>query len=282
MKRLALALALTLGAMLLLAACSSSSTKNASTVAPAASAAPPGGFAVALSTTTPGPAGTPEVAQATLTVAPAARAAPSPKPTASPSPTPRPDETQTAKAMLLAVNDFPAGWSETPSDSSTPSALDKCKLADSPGKTGQAQTGDFANGGNSGVSETIAIFGTAGQASASTNAFNQEADCVTKAVNDGKLDTDKGTFSMATSGAVSFPQIGDSTKAYRIKFHVKVKGQSGLGSEGDYYLDIVYVTSGRVAFSMAASDIFSPFDTNQLQQFTKQALTRVQQNAPVQ
>jgi hypothetical protein len=53
-----------------------------------------------------------------------------------------------------------------------------------------------------------------------------------------------------------------------------------VGSEADAYIDLVYVVNGRAAFVMEGFDILSPFNTDQLQQFTKQALARVQQTIP--
>jgi hypothetical protein len=85
-----------------------------------------------------------------------------------------------------------------------------------------------------------------------------------------------------TFGAVSFPQLGDASRAYRIMFHFKAKGQTGIGSEADAYDDIVYVVKGHAAFAIQSVDILAPFDTDLLQQFAKQALARVQQNPPAQ
>lgn len=248
---------------------SASTTSTGSAAAAATMAASPATTAI------PTPAAT---AAATTTRAPT----PMPRPTASPSPTLHPDETRVAQAMLLTVNDFPTGWAETPSDSSTPSALDRCDPGDSPGLTGKAETGDFSSGGAATISENVALFATAQDAAASLARFTTLADCLVTVINKGNLDDSSAAYSAATYGPVSFPQSGDETHAYRVTFHVKVKGQAGFGSEGDAYFDVVYVRLGRANLSLETSDIFSPFDTDQLQQFTATALTRVQQHLPAQ
>src|SRR5450830_1689556 len=69
--------------------------------------------------------------------------------TVNPTPT-LPDETAAAKAMLLTVGDFPAGWAEdTSSTSSSNSELDKCSTVSTEGRTANVKTGTFSKDGTS-------------------------------------------------------------------------------------------------------------------------------------
>jgi hypothetical protein len=188
-------------------------------------------------------------------------------------PTDTPNEDALAKSLLLTVNDFPAGWAEE-AKSSSPSPLDKCKPS-AEGERGKSESGDFSNGGSSSVSETVGVYDTAGHVAASLDLVAALGDCITKAFNIGELDTDKASYSDASFSPLSFTTYGDRTVAYRFKFHVQVKGQTGIGSQGDAYLDVIYVLQGRVGFSVVATDVFSPFDTTQLQQTVTKASAKI-------
>lgn len=193
--------------------------------------------------------------------------------TSTPVPTATPNEDALAKSLLLTVDDFPVGWAEE-AQSNSPSPLDKCKPS-AEGERGKSESGNFSNGGSSSVSETVGVYDTADHVSASLDQVGALGDCVTKALDDGELDTDAATFSDASFSPLSFTAYGDRTSAYRFKFHVKAKGQTGIGSEGDAYLDLIYVLRGRVGFSIVATDVLSPFDTTELQQAVTKALAKI-------
>jgi hypothetical protein len=195
--------------------------------------------------------------------------------TSSPTPVPTatPNEDALASSLLLTVNDFPVGWAEQAS-SNSPSPLDKCQ-SNAAGKTGRAKSGDFSSGGSASVSETVAVFDNSPDVSTALDQAAAIGDCVTKAVTNGELDTDAAAYSAASFSPLSFTNYGDRSVAYRFKFHATAKGQSGLGSQGDVYLDAVYIIHGRVGVSLSASDVLSPFDTTQLQQIATKALAKV-------
>ena len=185
------------------------------------------------------------------------------------------NEDELARSMLLTVADFPSGWSEAPDDEEE-SPFDKCKPGDPEGRTGRAETGDFSRGGQPSVSEAVAIFETPEQVQSSLDRFSELGDCLTRVVDDGDLDTDEAEYSDATFGELSFRQFGDRTDAYRLKIHVKSKQGTGLGSEGDLFLDVVSVMNGRVGFSFNATDAFSPFDTEELEDIVSKAHAKVE------
>jgi hypothetical protein len=184
-----------------------------------------------------------------------------------------PDESAAAKAMLLTVNDFPAGWSEE-AKSETKSPLDKCAPPPPTEKTGGAKTGSFSSGNTDSVSESLAVYTTAAVA-ANITPDQASVACFTKTINGGALDDDTAKYNGASISPLSFPALGDASSAYRLKLHVQLKGQTGLGSEADAYIDLINVSKGRVGFTVTAFSVLSPFDTTVLQQFAQKALAKV-------
>lgn len=198
-----------------------------------------------------------------------------PEPTDTPVPEPV-NEDELARSLLLTINDFPTGWSETPSEEEEESPLDeRCPQPES-ARTGRAISGDFSDeNGNAEVSHTVAAFGDPADAEVSMESFRERAQCLVDAFNDGDADDDEVEFSGASLGTVSFPPFGDDSKAFRISVHAKRKGQSGFGSEADVYYDLVAVRQGRVAFSFVVADVFSPFNSSMLEELTRIATERV-------
>ena len=212
-------------------------------------------------TTSPEPAGTP--ASSAISVGPTGTAIPK-------------DETSAAKAMLLTVSDFPTGWAETPSTSGGASALDKCDTDPNPKtRTAKVETGDFSKDGTASISETLVIYSNSSDLANSFSALQAKFDCFTKTVNGGKLDDDKAKYSGSSVAPESFPSTGDHSEAFRISLHAEAKGQTGLGSAADFYIDVVYIQQGRVGVSIEASDVFSPFDSGTFETTVQKALAKV-------
>lgn len=143
------------------------------------------------------------------------------------------------------------------------------------GRQGKAESGDFSSGSAASVSETVVIYDTAQDVGASLDQFNDRSQCVIAAVNNGDVDSDAATYSDASLSPLSFPKYGDRSESYRFKLHVKAKDQTGFGSEGDAYIDMIYILNGRVGFSIVAFDVFSPFDTTDLQRIVVKAQAKV-------
>ncbi len=241
-------------------ACSSSNNNARAPTRTTTASAPT--VAAATAATTPGKALTPtEVFTPRSTAAPTVLATTAPK-----------DEAAFAKQLLLTVNEFPAGYTEKPSTSQTSAVSKLCPAPDSTGQTGKAQTGDFTpNNGNTSVTEALGVYDSAERADAAFSVAIGVGDCIAKAINAGKLDDSKTAYSGATFSPVSFPRFGDRSNAYRLQFHAKIKGQTGFGSEADGFLDLIYVREGRVAYSVLAQDILTPFDSTLLQQVVTRA-----------
>lgn len=125
------------------------------------------------------------------------------------------------------------------------------------------------------MSEVVAIYDTAENVAAALDQLNELSECVIEALNGGEVDTDDAAFSDASLSPLSFPKYGDRSESYRFKFHVKAKNQTGIGSEGDAYIDAIYVLNGRVGYSISAFDVFAPFDTAQLQEIVEKASAKI-------
>lgn len=185
-------------------------------------------------------------------------------------------EDDLARSLVLTVDDFPTGWAETPADrDEDDNPFDECDPGTAPGRTGVAETGDFSRGGAASVSQEVAVFDTPENAVNSLERIQQIADCLIEVVRDGSLDDDEFEYSDAKFGSLSFPSFGDTTDAYRLEIHVAAKEESGLGSEGTVYLDIVRVVEGRLGFAMQATDVFSPFDVSTLESIVSEAYDKL-------
>lgn len=181
-----------------------------------------------------------------------------------------------AESLLLEVNDFPTGWSET-SDEEEESPFDDCGVdGPSEGRTGIAETGDFSEGSFATITQSVGVFETPANAAGSLDRIPAISDCLINVVNDGRLDDSESEYSDAKFGNLSFPSLGDRTDAYRLEIHAEARGETGIGSEGTVYLDLIYVTEGRLAFVIVASDIFSPFDTSALETVVRKAHQKLQ------
>ncbi len=183
------------------------------------------------------------------------------------------NEDATAQAMLLTVSDFPAGWSERPSNNDEPSPFEECAIPVS--RTGHAATGDFSRGGTDRLSESISIYSTSDEIASNFGKLEGIGDCFGQVANEGKLDNNEATVSDASFSPLSFPTIGDRSVAYRFKDHVKAIGQTVLGSEFDVYLDVVSAQKGRVAFSIWGFDVLSPIDPNELETYARKAIDKI-------
>ena len=181
----------------------------------------------------------------------------------------------------MDVNDFPTGWAETPADEDDDSPFDDCDEGHAPGRTGVAGTGDFSSGGSDVVSQEAAVFDTPENGNSVLDRIQGRADCIVEAINEGMLDDDEAEYTDAKFGSLSFPSFGDRTEALRLEFQVKAKGESGFGSEGTLYFDLIYVVEGRLAFFISAVDVFSPFDTAVLESTVRKAYEKLASAEPV-
>ena len=189
-------------------------------------------------------------------------------------------ENELAASLLLTVDDFPTGWAEDTSADEENAALEKeCDTGPAPGRTGWAETGDFSKGGSSSISQQFAVFQSTDAAQDALHRIESRGKCAVDVINDGKLDDSEFEFSDASFSRASFPAYGDASEAYRLEAHVKAKGETGLGSEGSFYIDLIAVVKGRFGFSIQAVDVFSPFESDILESTVETAAKKIPSEA---
>lgn len=199
------------------------------------------------------------------------------EPTPVPTPTIDPDtENDLAQALLLTVGDFPSGWTEEPNDGSeSDSELDEyCPELAGPtlGRTGVAETGTFSGTGFGEASQELALFVDERAATAAIDDIGDLAECLAVMINAGEIDDLEVRAFDASVSPVSFVQVGTRAEAYRISLHIETRD----GESADMYFDIVGASTGRVAFSLLAWDIFSPFATHTLEDLATRAADKIE------
>jgi hypothetical protein len=179
-----------------------------------------------------------------------------------------------ARSMLLVIRDLPVGWAEIPP---TPRSWGACDPLLDGTVTGKAESGAFTRGGSStgSVTERVVIHAKADDVTADYDDLATQLDCLTENVNAGKFDEPRVTYSAASAVPLSFPALGDRSVAYRVKIHVKAKGQPGGDSDG--FLDVVYVSMGRVGLRLDATDTSFPFDSPTLRRIAEKAVAKLRQ-----
>lgn len=187
-------------------------------------------------------------------------------------PAPTPDDALAAKNALLAVADFPAGWTASDAARSGSSPLEKCRDAKTgKNQTGEAESGSFGNGPAS-VRQTVLVYRSSSDAVAAMDSLANELGCAVNLMNSGKAETDEASVSGAVAGTVPAPVVGDRTNAYRIKFHIAVKASK---AEADGYIDVVYVQSGRSIVGLVASNAYEPLAADVLNPLTSKAAAKL-------
>ncbi len=164
-----------------------------------------------------------------------------------------------AKPVLLTLAELGPGWAEEREQVGM-SWADTCNTGRK-GRTGDAKTGAFSTGTGPSLSEEVAVFDTVQDASASLDSQPSIVDCMVKLINEGRGDTAQAALSNASFRRFSFPEYGDRTEAFRLKLHLREKGQGGHASEG----------------AVTAYSVLAPFDTDALQLFVSKAAFKVQQ-----
>lgn len=162
------------------------------------------------------------------------------------------DESDLAEDLLLTIDDFPAGWVEREAQDR---GFEECD-GNAPGKTGEAEAGQFSEDGTFTVVNLAAVFERPVQIE--LDRFEESVQCVVDAINDGELDDTNATFFDASFGSLSFPEKGDESRAFRISFRGESREESTLGNEAEFHYDIVVVRVGRIGLLVGALDIHTP------------------------
>ena len=173
-----------------------------------------------------------------------------------------PDEADAlAQSLLITVADIPAGWSEEiAGEDDDEDTFQECDPGGPPGRIGRAATGDFSNGSYEFV-HVVAVFESSETAQAALARIEGTMRCIVELINDGGIDTDEFEYSGASLGRGQPPERGDSALNLRLDASVMVRGQTGLGSEADFYIDLVALTNGSIGSSIQTSAVLTPFNS---------------------
>ncbi len=178
-------------------------------------------------------------------------------------------ENDLAEAMLLMLGDFPAGeaWEHEPrsdDDESGPNPFDRCESEDDRTIIGTADSGDFSRSSTSEISQDIRIFNSAESLEKDFDDFVGLADCMAGVVDDGGLDTDSATYEDFVMERVAYREFGDDSRTYRLKLTAALIDEPAVPDPFDIYLDMVFVQIGTVGMRITASDVFDPYDEDEV------------------
>jgi hypothetical protein len=174
-----------------------------------------------------------------------------------------------AESLLLTIADMPKGWVANPSDDDDEkSPLDKCDVGEAV-TTGRADSPDFELNSDQ-VSQTVAVFASAADASNALDAYKEKLNCFARLFNDGELDDEDAEYGDAKVGEVSFESIGERTLAFRLSAMVKSKDKARPG-EFAFFYDVVLISRGRLASSVLAVGLLTPFNPSLLSDIATKA-----------
>jgi hypothetical protein len=165
-------------------------------------------------------------------------------------------DTAIVDAGLLTIDDFPAGWTESPHKSSGSSdidfskygkrcaALQKTANAFKKRRSAHGNSPDFKQGDFDQVSNSIATFPTAAPAKATFTLFESPAFrvCIDKAFSDqfSKQAKKSGATMKVSLARLSVPSVGDDSIGYEFALTVTAKGVTAR-----VYIDLQLVLVGR-------------------------------------
>lgn len=197
-------------------------------------------------------------------------------------------DTAAARAALLTLDDFPAGWSETPAveddgDPEADRALAECagvegdKLIDTPA---DAETGRFSDpDGEAFVEQTVGLMPTEDEAATPFAAFtsNDVIACFADVYNElfaSSLDDedlpDDAEIGEITVARLNVTPVGDDTAALRVSVPISVPGITV-----DVTVDLVLTRVGRSLSGLSFQSTFGPIDVELLDQYNDLAASRL-------
>lgn len=185
-------------------------------------------------------------------------------------------DTAKAKDIVLQVGDFPAGWTQSPSDGDTreddtDKELNACiGLPSSEGRP-QADS-EFSQGDFTSVQSSVEFAPTAADASKELAAIKdpKAVDCLKRAFSKALEEEAGGAeFSELEVQPLSFPTLGDGTVAYRMRTTVTAEG-----AEIPLFFDLILFIEGRAEMSLVAVNAGEPFDAKLAQSLAEKMAGR--------
>jgi hypothetical protein len=228
----------------------------------------------------------------TVVIAGAAAAAEDPPGSSVPETT-ESDEQAAAEESLLTLEDFPAGWTETPDPGLTALAVEsRRRIAECVGVDGDslldlggalAESGTFRGPNEQAVEESVAIvdealaedvmarLGAAGVDVCFAEAMQQTVDAMVTNPSDPSesfpADTEVGKV---TVDPLAIAPAGDELVAYRITVPLTIHGTSV-----DLTLDAVAVRSGSSIAGLSFQSVLEPFPTEVIERYVSIAVERL-------
>jgi hypothetical protein len=191
-----------------------------------------------------------------------------------------------AEAALLALSDFPAGWSETPYTDESDEELSRRQVECLGGEgdtlfdnEAKARTGDFANpDDDQEINETVSVGASEAEAVAILAGFEDDSaiTCLTEVYNDrfrelleDELDDD-GEVGEISVARLNVTPVGDELHALRIQVPVETELITV-----DFSFDIVGVRVGRSLAGLFFASQFGPTPIEQIDKYTALAASRL-------
>jgi hypothetical protein len=202
------------------------------------------------------------------------------------------DDTAAAEAVLLTVDDLPAGWSagapdDEEEDEELQAALAECLGVDpellDPDNP-QAKTPDFTSpDGGDQVTADVTFTPSAAHAGTAFDILGRDETprcyaealqtATAQAVEDGEMPPGV-EFGEPTFEELSFPDLGDESTAFRITIPVAAQG-----TEIELYGDVALVRVGRVGIEATFLTELRPFDTEEAAELVQVMIDRVPPDA---
>ena len=173
--------------------------------------------------------------------------------------------------LLLSLTDLPEGWLEDP-PSEEESPLDECQ----PEHAEEVERAEFGAEGPETfpqLSHEVIVFETAEGALTALAGADETLQCAVDGFNAGLADTAEVAFSDASVREIEFPAMGDESGARRIELTLLDAAGEELGV---LVYDVVYVISGRLAFSLEGVNFAEPIDSEFLVEMAEVAYERLQ------
>ena len=183
------------------------------------------------------------------------------------------DDQALAEAIVLGLDDFPTGWrAEAPEENE--GSIEDCGTFDFSDMTvtGRAESDEFASGNVSTVSSLALVFeedaGSAFQQVASDDTAECLRDFIERRV---KEDPPEGvTFGEISVGEISFPMVGEQSRAYEVVIEAEADGLSP-----NVYADLVFINVGRSLALLYFIDALTPFDNDMKVELSKKVASRM-------
>ncbi len=179
-----------------------------------------------------------------------------------------------AEGIVLGLDDFPTGWrAEMPEDDDE--GIEDCTTFDFSDMTltGRAESDEFTSGSVSTVSSLAVVFENDADTAFDQLASEATANCLRDFIEE-RVKEDPApegvTFGEISVGEISFPTLGEASRAYEVVIEVKAEGLSP-----NVFADLIFINKGRSVALLYFVDAFSPFDNDMKVELSEKVAARM-------